>query len=493
MSNLQPTPNDFQQSKDNKKHRFDKVKKQVNDEIKRDDFYSKIIKLAEPIDFCLKAYNKNCNPKPNDYLIYCIKHLLKKCDEKDLRIVFTGGDLYGYNGRYFEKLDESQLQLTLSIYCQKCEVPERISDVVDFRDRLIKQLKSEAYRQPPISATGKVLLNLNNGTLEVSTGEIKLRDHSQKDFLTYCLDFDYDSTATCPIWDAHLDRSLPDKDSQKVFAEFCGSVFIPNNHIKYKQQKALVLYGPSHTGKSVCFEVVTRLYGEKNVTYHSFDCLLDKEGHYRAELEHKLLNYSPDIGSLNKREIEKAKPLISGEPIGICPKYQKARDMKFYAKFIMNSNTDKFKNISADLDALANRFLFLTFDKIVEKSMQNSGFSASIIDNELSGVLNWCLNGLRRMMDQGGFTTSKEMDKTKDDLFDSLDSLKQFVSDMNYEPHTENTILRSILYEEFQNYCKSNQLYEITNIEFGKRLKSFGYKVEAHGSGHYDHVWIKKR
>src|SRR5262245_48907880 len=50
------------------------------------------------------------------------------------------------------------------------------------------------------------LLNVANGTLELKTG--KLRPHDRKDLITKIIPVRYDPMATCPIWDAFLERIM---------------------------------------------------------------------------------------------------------------------------------------------------------------------------------------------------------------------------------------------------------------------------------------------
>ncbi|MGH8585169.1 MAG: hypothetical protein ACREWE_02925 [Gammaproteobacteria bacterium] len=46
------------------------------------------------------------------------------------------------------------------------------------------------------------LLNVLNGTIDLQTG--KLRPHAREDYITRCLDVDYDPDAKCPTWERFM-------------------------------------------------------------------------------------------------------------------------------------------------------------------------------------------------------------------------------------------------------------------------------------------------
>jgi putative DNA primase/helicase len=61
------------------------------------------------------------------------------------------------------------------------------------------------------------------------------------------LPFEFDETATCPMFQKYLDEVLPEKELQHIVAEFFGYVFTKG----LKMEKALLLYGSGANGKSL--------------------------------------------------------------------------------------------------------------------------------------------------------------------------------------------------------------------------------------------------
>ncbi len=55
-------------------------------------------------------------------------------------------------------------------------------------------------------------------------------------------------------------------------------------------------------------------------------------------------------------------------------------------------------------NAYFRRFLIIPFDETIPEHEQDKGLSSKIIDHELSGVFNWVLNGLDRLLKQKRFS-----------------------------------------------------------------------------------------
>jgi putative DNA primase/helicase len=130
---------------------------------------------------------------------------------------------------------------------------------------LARRLDYTGFQPQPES--DKVLINLQNGTLEIDgNGQHELRDFDSADFLKYQLPFDYNPQASAPMFQKFLDKVLPDKSAQNVLAEYCGYVFVKN----LKLEKAMILYGQGANGKSVFFDVITALFPDFDTFIFTF-------------------------------------------------------------------------------------------------------------------------------------------------------------------------------------------------------------------------------
>ena len=115
-----------------------------------------------------------------------------------------------------------------------------------FKDELFKQFMADAYLPTPKANKKNVLINLENGTFEITPTKRELRAFNRNDFLTHQLPFEYEPEAKAPLFQKYLDEVLPDADKQRIFAEYCGYIFIKPSVLKL--EKMLILYGTGANG-----------------------------------------------------------------------------------------------------------------------------------------------------------------------------------------------------------------------------------------------------
>jgi putative DNA primase/helicase len=278
-------------------------------------------------------------------------------------------------------------------------VPLTIATEVNFVENLYRQFGRSAHLQPPKFSKDKVLINLQNGTFEITTQGVKQMGFSPDDFLTYQLPFEYYPTAECPIFMRYLNRVLPDQSSQAVLAEFCGLLFIRNGN-RLKIEKCLVLYGKGANGKSVFFEVLTALLGRPNVSFFTLQELTNQSGYYRANIGDKLVNYASEISrQMNTAMFNR---LASGEPFIARHIYERPIEVVHYAKMIFNAN--ELPKDTEQLHSYFRRLLIIPFCVTIPEAEQDKELHRKIIDNELAGVFNWILAGLKRLLLNKDFT-----------------------------------------------------------------------------------------
>src|SRR6185503_4909624 len=144
----------------------------------------------------------------------------------------------------------------------------------DARTRLLRHaLSSEANRRrnavleiaaadPRIATTHAGLdqkgwvLNVRNGTIELVDGS--LREHRQADYLTHCLDVDYDAGAECPRWDDFLIQVM---DGRQELVDFIRRAVGYSLTASTTEQVFFMLYGTGSNGKSTFLEVMRTLFG----------------------------------------------------------------------------------------------------------------------------------------------------------------------------------------------------------------------------------------
>ena len=302
------------------------------------DVLEKLIAQIDVLDFSIKLQIKTGKDKPKqkNYIVIIIEEILHIAATNNWGLCRQYDFVYVYNGQFWKLIDKDTLKTFLGEASEKMGYSSLEAKYYEFRDRLYKQFLSAARfpaLEPPQDC---VLINLMNGTAEITAKGMTIRDFSKDDFLTYQLPFRYNETAQCPIFNRFIDEVLPDIELQNVLAEFFAYIF--TKHLKL--EKCLLLYGTGANGKSVFFEIINSLIGESNISNLSLANL--KEEHNRALMKNKLLNYGSEIrGNL---EADIFKQLVSGEPVQARLKYGNTFIMKDYAKLAFNCHAANFSS-----------------------------------------------------------------------------------------------------------------------------------------------------
>jgi putative DNA primase/helicase len=249
-------------------------------------------------------------------------------------------------------------------------------EVMIYPEKAPAQFMADKYLSTPKINKDNVLINLQNGTFEITPKKTHLRDFDRKDFITHQLPFKYEPEATAPLFQNYLDEVLPDIEKQRVFAEYCGYIFVKPSVLKL--EKMLILYGTGANGKSVFFEILNALLGTENISNYSLQSLTNDNGYFRAKIGNKLVNYASEING--KLETDIFKQMASGEPIEARLPYGEPFILNEYAKLIFNCN-ELPKDVE-HTDAYFRRFLIVGFDVTIPESKQDKELHKKIINNE---------------------------------------------------------------------------------------------------------------
>ena len=413
------------------------------------------------------------------HLILSIEHIIKMAEKNRWGLCKNHDFIYLYNGTFWNELDKEHFQKFLGESSEKMGVPKYSARFYQFREQLFKQFLATAYLPTPENCKDKVLINLQNGTFEISSKGTHLRPFNRLDFITYQLPFRYDPKAGAPLFEAYLNKVLPDKQRQQVLAEYLGFVFIKHGSNALKEEKALILYGTGANGKSVFFEIVNALLGEENVSSYSLQSLTNDNGYFRAKIANKLVNYASEINGTLEASI--FKQLVSGEPVEARLPYGQPFTLKQYAKLIFNCN-ELPKDVE-HTNAYFRRFLIIPFDVTVPPEEQDKNLHTKIIENELSGVFNWVLEGLNRLLEQKRFSVCEAAQKAVENYKMESDSVQMYLSEYNYSPSVKEEIPLQDMYKEYKYFCEDNGFRTCSNKTFSDRLKNLNYDIVRRNYG----------
>ncbi|MEM3845363.1 MAG: DUF5906 domain-containing protein [Candidatus Parvarchaeota archaeon] len=162
-------------------------------------------------------------------------------------------------------------------------------------------------------------------------------------------------------------------------------------------EKSLLLVGDNHSnGKSILLHVLTAFIGEKNISHLSLQQLTANGDHSAtSNLYGKIANIYGDLSAEEVNRLGSLK-LLTGNDQLICTKNQKPFYFKNYAKFTFSTNT--FPVVPSSNATFRQRWIVIR----VSGSFNDPDLLEKLTTpEELSGILNWALEGLKRLRENG--------------------------------------------------------------------------------------------
>jgi putative DNA primase/helicase len=432
-----------------------------------------LLRQIKPVDFYAIANTKGDKEfklKNRDVIVIAIDEILRLAENK---LCLNNGKTYVYNGCYWSEVEENMLKSFLGEAAARQGIDKLASKHFNYREHLLKQFESAAYLPEPEEDPDKVLINLQNGTLEISASEqtIKLREFKASDFLKYQLTFIYDSSAKAPLFVDYLQHVLPDAESRKALLEYLGYLFIKHSSKRLKLEKVLILLGTGENGKSVLYEVMESLLGKENLSHYSLAKLTDNAGNARAKFADKILNYATEINGAIGSDYFKA--MASGEPVSARLLYKDEITLTQYPKMIFNCN--ELPKEVENTNGFFRRFMIIPFEVTIPKEEQDNQLSNKIVKSELSGVLNLIIHNLQDLLQRGQFPKCDAIEKAREEYQLESDSVRMFLHETMYQPSKRCTLLLKKLFTDYTEYCRESGNKPLAKPRFSKRLQSLGY------------------
>jgi putative DNA primase/helicase len=191
-------------------------------------------------------------------------------------------------------------------------------------------------------------------------------------------------------------------------------------------------------------------------------------------IANKLVNYASEING--KLGASKFKQMVSGEKMTARLPYGQPMELTDYAKFIFNCN-ELPKDVE-HTNAYFRRWLIIPFNVTIPKAEQDSELHTKIINAELSGVFNWVLEGLKRLLEQRHFSDCAAADKALERYENETNSVQMFLIENDYKPSQGTQKLIKELYIDYRSFCTEDGLIPFKKSNFIKQLRALNFVVD---------------
>jgi putative DNA primase/helicase len=323
------------------------------------------------------------------------------------------------------------------------------------------------------------LIACRNGLLHVPSG--RLARHSPLFFGLNAVEFDYDAEAPEPDeWIKFLWTLWPD-DGEAIdcLQEVFGYLLTTDT----RQHKMFLLVGPPRSGKGTIARVLKALLGGANIAGPTLNSLGMQFG--KAPLIGKQLAVISDArlsGRADAAAIAEALLTVSGEDgITIDRKHRESWYGTLPTRFLILTN--ELPRIMDSSGALASRFIVLTLTKSFFGS-EDLGLTNRLL-GELPSILNWALEGLRRLQTRGHFRQPASSDEAIQELKDLGSPIGAFIRE-RCERGPEKAVQCDTLFANWRVWCEAQGRDHPGTVQsFGRDLRAAvpGLKVVQRSNG----------
>jgi len=299
------------------------------------------------------------------------------------------------------------------------------------------------------------IIAVENGYLDVVTRELTPYTHEL--FIETKIPVKYDSSTKSPAILKFLEEVVG-PDQMEILQEYLGYCLYKNMLF----HKALLLVGDGSNGKTTFLNLLKSLLGTKNINNATLRALCYNR-FATANLYGKLANICADIASDALNKTGMFKMLVGGDTVNAQKKFQKPFNFSNHAKLIFSAN--KVPDSVDDTLAFFRRWIIIECNNIFLGENKNPHILKELTTpTELSGLLNYALEGLKRLLKNGRFSETETMEVMKHHYIKHANSAKAFINDcLEYKEYNEekgknNYIETNLFYSAYIKFCQENNL-----------------------------------
>lgn len=313
------------------------------------------------------------------------------------------------------------------------------------------------------------MLNLNNGTLNLRTGE--LSPHNKLQFITRLIDHNYDPKAKCPSWDKTLELAFDgDKDLIKYFQRAIGYSISGDT----SEQCFFICWGSEgNNGKSTMLEAVQWVLGSDYATMSDAKVVSSKEKDNHvlsslAQLNKVRMVSVNEFGESAVLDEELIKQLTGGDTVQAKRLYMSPFVFKPAFKIWVRANAKPV--VHGTGNAFWRRVKLIPFEhSIPEKYRRPRSEVDASLRAESEGIIAWAVRGFQEWQ-VSGLNDPQKVQVASAVYRNESDSVNSFFEEcVDVRDGVE--MPRSILYSTFRDWSSAQGVkYTMTSDKFTRRV-----------------------
>jgi putative DNA primase/helicase len=321
---------------------------------------------------------------------------------------------------------------------------------------------------------GGTIVSVGNGLLDIE--QQRLIPHTPQFFNQTSVPFNYDANAPEPQqWLKFLATLWPKSETSRAEIDVLGEWFGYVVSGRTDLHKILLMVGPTRGGKGVIARVMTALIGRKNVAGPTLNSLSGEFG--LAPLIGKPLAVISDARFAGKDSsivVERLLSISGEDTLTVNRKYRDQWTGKLPSRLhVLSNELPKLGDASTAI--VVRIVLLLLANSWLGKEDHNL---EPALHTELTGILNWALEGLRRLTVKNAncFTRLQSADEAITAMRDLASPVAAFVREKcEIDPNKE--VLIDTLYAQYKQWAENNGHSKKSKQTFGRDLRAAAPRV----------------
>jgi P4 family phage/plasmid primase-like protien len=320
------------------------------------------------------------------------------------------------------------------------------------------------------------LLAVKNGVLDLRKGAL-VRARSRQ-YLMRQAPVEFDPNADCPTFRAYLRKVQPNREVRRFLQRFTGYTLTGD----VTEEKFLFLHGEAATGKSAYCACISALLGTFVVNIASSALTANKYAvdhervHARLPGARLALSNETREGTVWNEVL--IKELSGHDRASARLLYQNAVDYKPTHKLWIRGNHVPGSFDSSD--GLARRYTPVAFNVTIPPEDRDLKLVETITTTELSGLLNWALEGAvdwyaDRELGSDGLCIPTSIRQEREDYKSESDWFGQWLDERTVANVTAETPT-SELFADYRLFCVTANMTPLSLIAFGRTMTKRGFE-----------------
>lgn len=359
-------------------------------------------------------------------------------------------------------------------HARKCETSSSITNMI----RLARAIPGVIITHEELDAR-PWLLNVENGTVDLRTGE--LLPHDPADLITKQAPVTYDPAATCPLWDSCLMTWQPDPEVRGFLQRAVGS-----GATGHPVEVLIVNYGNGRNGKSRFYGAVAGVLGEYVVEPHRSLFVQQKHEPHPTVIaslygaRSLIASETEDGERLDETQV---KNLTGGDRLRA--RRMREDEWSFRPSHTAFMHTNHPPRVRGSDEGIWRRLKIVPWDVTIPAAAVDEHLSTRLA-REAAGILNWIVAGARWWA-QEGLTAPPAVTTATDSYRASEDHVGRFLADCTEADRRLSTPAGEIR-EAYEKWCAAAGETPWSAQAFGRALTRRGYESGLAGRAK-NRVW----